>query len=129
MPNIEILRQIASLNQSAKQIINRNPQEALALANEALILALDVQDPTSICSSHYFVGIGKWRLGQLNDAITSLQEADIINKYLEQPIHEVEILKKVYLAIIAGGEKVGFDLSPERSWLNRLLASKFRASA
>ena len=92
MPNIETLRQIASLNQSAKQIINRNPQEALALANEALILALDAQDPTSICSSHYFVGIGKWRLGQLNDAITSLQEADIINKYLEQPIHEVEIL-------------------------------------
>lgn len=92
MPNIETLRKIASLNQSAKQIINRNPQEALALANEALILALDAQDPTSICSSHYFVGIGKWRLGQLNDAITSLQEADIINKYLEQPIHEVEIL-------------------------------------
>lgn len=43
--------------------------------------------------------------------------------------HEVEILKKVYLAIISGGEKVGFDLSAERTWLNRLLASKFRASA
>lgn len=43
--------------------------------------------------------------------------------------HEVEILKKVYLAIIAGGEKVGFDLNTERNWLNRLLASKFRASA
>lgn len=42
---------------------------------------------------------------------------------------EVEILKKVYMAIIAGGEKVGFDLGTERKWLNRLLASKFRASA
>lgn len=42
---------------------------------------------------------------------------------------EVEILKKVYLAIIAGGEKVGFDLGTERTWLNRLLASKFKASA
>ncbi|MDG0816713.1 hypothetical protein [Bdellovibrio svalbardensis] len=42
---------------------------------------------------------------------------------------EVEILKKVYMAIIAGGEKVGFDLSTERKWLNRLLASKFKASA
>lgn len=42
---------------------------------------------------------------------------------------EVEILKKVYLAIITGGEKVGFDLSTERKWLNRLLASKFKASA
>ncbi|MEK2644485.1 hypothetical protein [Bdellovibrio sp. BCCA] len=43
--------------------------------------------------------------------------------------HEVEILKKVYLAIISGGEKVGFDLAVERKWLNRLLASKFKASA
>lgn len=42
---------------------------------------------------------------------------------------EVEILKKVYNAIVSGGEKVGFDLSTERAWLNRLLASKFRASA
>lgn len=92
MPNIETLRQIASLNQNAKQIINRNPQEALTLANEALNLALEAQDPTSICSSHYFVGSSKWRLGQLTDAITSLQEADIINKYLDQPVHEVEIL-------------------------------------
>jgi len=43
--------------------------------------------------------------------------------------HEVEILKKVYQAIIMGGEKVGFDLAFERKWLNRLLASKFNASA
>ncbi|UYL08957.1 hypothetical protein B9G69_000015 [Bdellovibrio sp. SKB1291214] len=42
---------------------------------------------------------------------------------------EVEILKKVYLAIITGGEKVGFDLMAERKWLNRLLASKLKASA
>lgn len=92
MPNIETLRRIASLNQSAKQIINRNPQEALALANEALSLALVSNDPTSLCSSYYYVGSSKWRLGQLNDAIQSLQEADIINKSLDQPVHEVEIL-------------------------------------
>lgn len=42
---------------------------------------------------------------------------------------EVEILKKVYIAIVSGGERVGFDLSEERKWLNRLLASKLRASA
>ena len=43
--------------------------------------------------------------------------------------NEVEVLKKVYNAIISGGEKVGFNLDAERVWLNRLLASKFRASA
>ncbi|MEK2687600.1 hypothetical protein [Bdellovibrio sp. GT3] len=42
---------------------------------------------------------------------------------------ETEILKKVYLAIISGGEKVGFDLAAERRWLNRLLASKLKACA
>lgn len=42
---------------------------------------------------------------------------------------EVEILKKVYLAIVTGAEKVGFDLGVERKWLNRLLASKLKASA
>lgn len=43
--------------------------------------------------------------------------------------HEIEILKKVYLSIIDGGEKVGFDLKTERFWLNRLMGSKLRASA
>lgn len=43
--------------------------------------------------------------------------------------HEVEILKKVYQAIVMGGEKVGFELEFERKWLNRLLASKLKASA
>lgn len=43
--------------------------------------------------------------------------------------HEVEILKKVYMSILMGGERVGFDLGFERRWLNRLLASQVRASA
>jgi hypothetical protein len=43
--------------------------------------------------------------------------------------HEVEILKKVYYSILSGAEKVGFDLSFEKAWIGRLIASKFRASA
>lgn len=43
--------------------------------------------------------------------------------------HEVEILKKVYQAILLGAEKIGFDLPFERKWLNRLIATKIRASA
>jgi len=42
---------------------------------------------------------------------------------------EVEILKKVYFSILSGGEQVGFDLSFERKWLNRLIASRFKACA
>lgn len=43
--------------------------------------------------------------------------------------HEVEILKRVYQAILMGAEKVGFDLPFERRWMNRLFASKLRATA
>lgn len=45
--------------------------------------------------------------------------------------HEAEILKKVYLAILMGGERVGFRLPNERKWLSRLLGSgpRLRASA
>lgn len=43
--------------------------------------------------------------------------------------HEVEILKKVFLAILNGGEKAGFNLKFERNWLGRLLVSRAKASA
>lgn len=43
--------------------------------------------------------------------------------------NEVEILKKVYQAILSGGEKVGFELNFERKWFNRLVSSKIRATA
>lgn len=43
--------------------------------------------------------------------------------------NEVEILKKVYMAIISGAESVGFDLAVERKWINRLIASRLRACA
>lgn len=43
--------------------------------------------------------------------------------------NEVEILKKVYFSILSGGEQVGFDLSFERKWLNRLIASRSKACA
>ncbi|MBK7960474.1 MAG: hypothetical protein IPK04_04210 [Bdellovibrionales bacterium] len=47
----------------------------------------------------------------------------------ESSNHEVEILKKVYLAILDGGDSVGFDLRFEKKWLTRLLASRTTASA
>lgn len=43
--------------------------------------------------------------------------------------HEAEILKKVYMAIISGAEDAGFDLSAERKWINRLIASRLKACA
>lgn len=45
------------------------------------------------------------------------------------PLNEVEILKKVFQAILQGGELAGFDLSFERRWLARLASANFKASA
>lgn len=45
------------------------------------------------------------------------------------PDTEVEVLKKVFVAILQGGELAGFDLEFERRWLARLVPVKFQASA
>ncbi len=57
------------------------------------------------------------------DAIEDSMSSDIT------PETEVEVLKKVFTAILQGGESAGFDLAFERRWLARLVPSKFRASA
>lgn len=44
-------------------------------------------------------------------------------------VHELNVLKKVFEAVIRGGEDIGFDLSSEREWLLRLPTSVRRISA
>lgn len=43
--------------------------------------------------------------------------------------HEIVVLKRVFEAVIAGGESVGFDLSKERAWLARLPSHLSKTSA
>jgi hypothetical protein len=45
------------------------------------------------------------------------------------PETELDILKKVFSAILQGGESAGFDLTFERKWLARLVSMRFQASA
>ncbi len=45
------------------------------------------------------------------------------------PDYEIEILRKVFQAILLGGETAGFDLSFERKWLTRLVSHHLKASA
>lgn len=42
---------------------------------------------------------------------------------------EVAVLKKVFEAVLAGGESVGFDLAIERSWLARIPNTLSRTAA
>lgn len=42
---------------------------------------------------------------------------------------ELEVLKKVFFAILGGGELAGFDLGDERKWISRLIASRVKVSA
>ena len=46
----------------------------------------------------------------------------------ETDSREVSVLKKVFEAVVAGGESVGFDLSTERSWIARI-PSQFTKTA
>ena len=48
----------------------------------------------------------------------------------ESPLDDdVETLRKLFEAVVSGGEKAGFDLKRERGWLIRLLPRGFRATA
>lgn len=44
-------------------------------------------------------------------------------------LHEISVLKKVFEAVLKGGEDIGFDLAYERSWLIRIPAVITRASS
>jgi len=43
--------------------------------------------------------------------------------------HELEILKKVYVSILSGAERSGFNINNEKEIANRLRVSNIRASA
>ena len=42
---------------------------------------------------------------------------------------EVSVLKKVFEAVVAGGESVGFDLATERAWIARIPAQFTKTAA
>lgn len=42
---------------------------------------------------------------------------------------EVDVLKRVFEAVLRGAESVGFDLTSERLWMQRMLKSHSKASA
>jgi hypothetical protein len=47
----------------------------------------------------------------------------------ETDSREVAVLKKVFEAVVAGGESVGFDLSTERAWISRIPAQFTKTAA
>lgn len=45
------------------------------------------------------------------------------------PSDEVDVLRRVFDSVLKGAESVGFDLTPERMWFQRLAKSQVKASA
>lgn len=43
--------------------------------------------------------------------------------------YELDVLKRVYLAILNGGESIGFELKQERAWYSRICSTKLIACA
>lgn len=62
----------------------------------------------------------------LRSVFDAIEEALYLN---ENPNEEIQLLKKIFDSVIAGGEHIGFDLNRERSWLLRLPINFFNLSA
>lgn len=95
----EIIR-INQLTSNVKQVLSRNPEEALVIAQEAYHASLSIDYTNGLCTSQYQMGLAHWRLGQLFEALDYLHEADHVSKEVEGQLIEVEILNalgNVYL--------------------------------
>lgn len=74
-------------------------------------------------------------MGRLPKVVTTpdlLSVVDAIEETLELEDtipEELEVLKRVFDSVLRGGEDVGFDLTPERLWLNNLSLIASKASA
>lgn len=74
-------------------------------------------------------------MGRLPKVVTTpdlLSVVDAIEETLELSgslPEELDVLKRVFDCVLRGGEDVGFDLTPERLWLNSLSIIASKASA
>ena len=57
----------------------------------------------------------------------AIQEALYFSE--KNPQDELQMLKKVFDAVVTGGEAIGFDLAYERSWIGRIPTNTLKASA
>lgn len=62
----------------------------------------------------------------LTSVFEAIEEALYLN---ENPDEEIHLLKRIFDSVIAGGEHIGFDLTKEKSWLQRLPIHFFNRSA
>lgn len=57
----------------------------------------------------------------------AIQEA--LHSGVDEHFEEIEVLRRVFDAVVSGGEEVGFKLTREREWLSRVPAMSFKGSA
>lgn len=69
--------------------------------------------------SHVY-GLDDQRLPKVVTTPDLLSIIDVITDEDNFDIQEFDVLRKVYLSIVDGGEAVGFDLSKEREWLAQM---------
>lgn len=65
-------------------------------------------------------GLDETRLPKVVTTSDLLSIIDVIADADDFDHTEFDVLRKVYLSILDGGEAVGFDLSRERQWLSQL---------
>ena len=135
-----VLRQkvdLKSINLKTKEIqnlIQRADTEGLPF------LQVNLKDSKKILITENLIGFKPALLGgldtsripkvvttqDLRSVFDAIEEALYLN---ENPNEEIQLLKKIFDSVIAGGEHIGFDLNKERSWLSRLPIQFFNLSA
>lgn len=77
------------------------------------------------------VGLDMERLPKVVTTPDLISVVEAIEESLTSQIthEEVDVLRRVFDAVLKGGESIGFDLTSERMWLQRISKSSFKASA
>ena len=77
------------------------------------------------------VGLDMERLPKVVTTPDLISVVEAIEESLTSQIthEEVDVLRRVFDSVLKGGESIGFDLTSERLWLQRITKSSSKASA
>ena len=77
------------------------------------------------------VGLDMERLPKVVTTPDLISVVEAIEESLTAQItnEEVDVLRRVFDSVLKGGEQIGFDLTSERMWLQRITKSSSKASA
>lgn len=88
-----MMEKVIALNKAAEELENKNPKEALTLAEQAYEIAVKEKYDIELVKSLIRIGRCLWLMGSYQEAVKNLNIALELSKTLDHGIYEVEALK------------------------------------